>query len=136
MSMPKATPTSPYPAWIHLHNMTLDAMRIGVYSHEQGRAQRVIAHLDVQIDSTRAACSDNVAETVDYDALVRALKNVAYAKHYKLLESLADAIVRTIYTEFPLLNMRLRLEKPGAVTCADVSFSLEYPAECRAECRA
>jgi dihydroneopterin aldolase len=67
-------------------------VRCGVLPHEQSQDQPVEVDLDLVLDLSRAAQSDNLADTVDYGAVCTAAEQAASEQQFALLERLADAI--------------------------------------------
>jgi dihydroneopterin aldolase len=77
----------------------------GVLAHERERAQPFEVDLDLVVDMTKAARSDDLADTVDYSAVVARAESIVAGPHsFQLLEALADAIA----TESLALDRRLR----------------------------
>jgi dihydroneopterin aldolase len=67
-------------------------VRCGVLPHEQSQAQPVEVDLDLVLDLSRAAASDDLADTIDYGAVCTATEQAATEQQFALLERLADAI--------------------------------------------
>ena len=70
--------------------------RVGVTEQERSRAQMLLIDLEVEADLARAAETDDVADTVDYHALVRDVDRAARDGEYHLLERLARKIIGLI----------------------------------------
>ena len=70
---------------------------IGVLPEERERPQPVELDLDLEVDMTAAAASDDLADAVDYGAVVAEVERVLAAGHVELLERLAyqvaDAVI-------------------------------------------
>jgi dihydroneopterin aldolase len=67
----------------------------GVLAEEQARPQPFEIDVDLDVDLASAAASDDLAETVDYGAVVdRLVAVVAEGPQRHLLESLADELCR------------------------------------------
>lgn len=67
---------------------------IGLLDEERSRRQPIEISFDVEVDLERAGASDDLADTIDYAALVAEAVHIAEAGHHDLLESLADEIGR------------------------------------------
>jgi 7,8-dihydroneopterin aldolase/epimerase/oxygenase len=88
---------------------------IGVHAHERQAPQRVLVDVELACDTTRAAANDDLAQAVDYDALVRSvLRHVAQLTP-RLLETLGEELARRLQAEFHAPWIRLRLVKPGVL---------------------
>jgi dihydroneopterin aldolase len=66
--------------------------RHGVSDEERSVAQPFELDLDVALDMARAASSDDVADTVDYQALAEGACEVVGGGSFRLLEALAEAV--------------------------------------------
>ncbi len=69
---------------------------IGVNPEEQHRAQPFEVDLDVHVDLAAAGRSDDLADTVDYGALVRAAEAVVETERHLLLERAASRIADAV----------------------------------------
>jgi dihydroneopterin aldolase len=68
----------------------------GALVGEQDQAQPFEVDLDVEADTAAAASTDELADAVDYGALVAAAAAVVTDARFALLESLAEAIARAV----------------------------------------
>ncbi|MCS1410904.1 MAG: Dihydroneopterin aldolase [Verrucomicrobia subdivision 3 bacterium] len=73
--------------------------QIGVPDKERAQPQKL--HLSVVVEHSldAAARSDDLSQTIDYDALTEQLIHFGESKEWKLLERLAHDIVRWILSE-------------------------------------
>ena len=85
--------------------------RLGVYDWEQRTPQTVWIDLELEIDARRASTTDRVDDAVDYGRLVTVVKEVAGAKPYGLMETLAEAIASTVLNAFPTPAVLVRITK-------------------------
>jgi len=69
---------------------------VGVLEHERTQPQPLDLDLDVGLDLSRAANSDDLADTVDYGALCAAAEAVVTSTSFALLEALAQRIAVTV----------------------------------------
>jgi dihydroneopterin aldolase len=88
---------------------------IGVYTWERALPRKLLVDLELGTDIRPAAASDDVADTVDYQAVAERLQAFAADARYQLLEALAEALAELLQREFGIPWLRLRLDKPGAV---------------------
>lgn len=74
--------------------IAIDQLRVlchvGVPDHERASAQPVAIDLELAVDLSRAGTTDDVADTVDYAAVVAAVEAAVTAGPVALLERLAD----------------------------------------------
>lgn len=88
---------------------------IGVFEWEREIKQTVSLDLEMAFDIGLAACSDAIADTLDYKAVSKRLIQFVERSEYQLVEALAEECARIVLTEFPVPWLRLKLSKPGAV---------------------
>lgn len=68
----------------------------GVLPEERERAQPFLLDLDAWLDAAPAGRSDDLADTVDYGAVVELVAGVVGGPPYALLEALAGAVARAV----------------------------------------
>lgn len=66
--------------------------RIGVTERERSRPQDVLIDLEITTDHSRAAASDSLTDTIDYDALITAVSELVRKSECNLLERLGSDI--------------------------------------------
>ena len=99
----------------------LRAMGIhGVLPEEQARAQPFIVDLSVNYDAAAAIESDDIAEALDYAAIVDRVKNVVERERFSLLERLAARICDQVLDAGPVTSVTVEVAKPNAPLAADV----------------
>lgn len=80
--------------------------RVGVPDLERATAQRLQLTVELEFDFSAAARSNDIADTIDYQAVAQRLLKFGDGRSWKLIEKLATDIANTIIIEF----------KPAAVT--------------------
>lgn len=96
---------------IFVEGLTLDTL-VGIYPHERNAPQPVVFTLTLACDFTGA---DAIAGTIDYGAVVAALKAFVPTRHDGLLETLAEASAAMLKQTFPQARaIELRIDKPVA----------------------
>ena len=95
---------------LHIHDLAVQC-RLGVLEWERHAPQPVWIDLELAIDAARAAQRDDVREAVDYVALVRAVKELAEGRAYRLMETLAEAVASLMLKEFRVPSVRVRVKK-------------------------
>lgn len=88
--------------------------RVGVPDAERATAQRLQLCVDMEYDFSAAARSNDIADTIDYNAVCQRLLKFGEGRSWKLIEKLATDIANTILIEF----------KPAAVTVEVKKFIL------------
>lgn len=102
---------------VFLRDMVLDA-KVGIYRHEQDRAQRIRVNVDLAVedDGARAASRaavgrDELSRVVDYEAVANAVRTIVAAGHVALVETLAERIAESCLTDPRVRLARVRVEK-------------------------
>ena len=80
---------------LELHGLRVDAI-CGVLPHERTTPQRLEVDLDVEADLRAPGASDDLADTVDYGAVVAAAERVATTLEPQLLEHLAERMAEAV----------------------------------------
>lgn len=89
--------------------------RIGIYADERDARQTVVIDLDLGFDNTQPSASGRVEDTLDYAAVVAAIKTFASDSDCDLLEQFAEACCTMLRNRFRgIRSVDLRLDKPAA----------------------
>src|SRR3546814_8008237 len=99
---------------VFIRGLQIDTI-IGVHGWERQLPRPLILNLEMGVDTRDAAASDQVRDAVDYDAVAQAVRRVAEQQQPALLETLAEKIARTLFDAYPIQNLKLAIDKPGAV---------------------
>lgn len=103
---------------IKIKNLRLKTI-IGVYEHERNEKQDIILNIHIQSDLSIAARSDNLADTLDYDALTKKIISTVESSSYRLIEALAQAVLDIIADYDEKVSAFIEIEKPNAIPLAD-----------------
>ena len=98
---------------------------IGVYEHEQGRRQPLV--VDVELD-VAAAGWRALADTVNYETILKQARAIADAGHIGLVESFAQRLAEACFAEPRVLRARVRVEKPLALAPHAAAAGVEITA--------
>ncbi len=88
------------------------AAGIGVYDHEQGRLQRLV--IDVTLEMTPAPI-ERLGDTINYETVAEAARAIAAAGHIGLVETLAERLALAMLEDARVRRCAVRIEKPGAL---------------------
>jgi dihydroneopterin aldolase/2-amino-4-hydroxy-6-hydroxymethyldihydropteridine diphosphokinase/dihydropteroate synthase len=108
---------------ITINELWCDAI-IGIYPHEREKTQSLCLTVSVDIDAQAAIAEDNIAATLDYDALANTLKDHTQSNHYQLLETLLAKLLNEIAQFDAALNAELRISKPDALAHLGATVAL------------
>ena len=116
----------------------LSVSGLSVYAHhgtleeERTLGQQFSFDLDLLTDQCRACRTDELADAVDYGAVVAVVVEVATRFRFQLIEALAEAVCLELLEEFPITRVRVRVHKPAPAQpppVAGVSVTLERTRE-------
>ncbi len=86
----------------------------GVHDHEKNTGQWFLIDLCVEVDTTQAASTDDVSQTLNYSQLIDQVADVVTGEALDLIETLAARIIQTIW-QFPgARQATVSVHKPGA----------------------
>ena len=95
---------------IFIHDLRVKT-KIGVYDWERKLPQTIRLDLEIGLPSARAFTSGELADAVDYAAVVERLKALAAANPYPLLERFAESVAQTVLSEFGAPSIKVRVAK-------------------------
>lgn len=99
---------------VFINNLIVETI-IGVYPHEKTVKQPLVFDLELEIDANIAAKSDNLKDTIDYEAFSNWLVLMTNQKKFNLLEALAEYLCQNIIQEFNIPRVKLKITKPNAI---------------------
>ena len=85
--------------------------RVGVPVEERAKPQRLLLTIEMQLDFTAAASSDDLAHTIDYDALSKRLLDFGNDREWKLIETLGVDLARMILRECAAKTVSVEVKK-------------------------
>ena len=99
---------------IFIHDLRIET-KVGVYAWERELPQTVRIDLDIALPSRRAFDTGELADAIDYSAVVSRIRAFARTNDRALLEPFAEAIASLVLTEFGARAVKLRVAKLGAL---------------------
>ena len=70
-----------------------------------------------------AGTDDDLTKSVDYGAVYRVVRQIVESTSFRLLEALAEAISHEILTEFPVLEVGIRVRKPAVQLGGPIDYA-------------
>ncbi len=99
---------------------------IGFIDWERRVKQRIQIDLELPVDCTRAARSDDVVDTLDYKSVAKRVIAFVEASEFMLVETMAHRMAMMILEEFGVEWIRIWINKPGAIRGSrDVGVAIE-----------
>lgn len=98
--------------------ITLRGMRFagrhGALPGEQLTTQPFEVDIVLDLDLSRAAASDDLADSVDYAALFDLARGIVEGRSFRLIEALAGAIADAVLAAHPVDEVEVAVRKPQA----------------------
>lgn len=101
------------------------AAKIGVHSWEKLDLQPVVIDLEMSLPSELPCHTDKLVDAINYAEVVSMLKYLATARHYELVESMAETMAHSIQHKFIIPWLKLRLSKLAPFPGAEVGIEIE-----------
>jgi dihydroneopterin aldolase len=95
---------------IRLHNMTFYGFH-GVSKAERETGRRFEVDCELEIDLSRAADSDRLADTVNYTVVYGVVEEIVQRNKFNLLETVAARIANTLLDRFTVRRVIVRVRK-------------------------
>ena len=95
------------------------ATTIGAYDHERDIIQNLMIDLELGCDARKAGASDALEDALDYDAISRRTQAFVEQTTYYLIESVAEQLSKILLDEFPIIQLKIKITKLGAIDIAD-----------------
>lgn len=99
---------------IYIHAIKVRTV-IGILPHERAMKQTLIIDCELSTDTRAAGASDDIADALNYAAICDSITAFAASTDYQLLEAFAEALAATLLEQYPAENIRLDIQKPGAL---------------------
>lgn len=100
--------------WIHLRKVKAMCV-LGVHPTERGKERPVWMDISLECDTKRAAESDQLADTLDYESIEAEVVAAAKRGRFCLVEALAENVAALCLNHPQTLAVRVVVEKPKAL---------------------
>ncbi len=98
---------------------------IGVNGWERDRLQELVVNVEMTLDGSNAAESDNIEDTADYKEIKRKIVERAEKTSFQLLERLAGFLLDIVMEDEKVRKAVVEVDKPNVLRFADsVSVTL------------
>jgi dihydroneopterin aldolase len=82
---------------------------------ERAAPQDIVVDVELRLDLGLAGRTDDLAATVDYEAVCELVDGLVRARTFRLIEAVADAVASALLARFAVTEARVRVGKPGAL---------------------
>ena len=100
--------------WIHLRRIQVSCL-LGVHPSERIRVRPVWLDVSLECDVRAAAKTDQLEDTLNYEALEAQVVGFAKKTRFRLVESLAEHVAAICLEQPRVTAVRVLVEKPGAL---------------------
>jgi dihydroneopterin aldolase len=97
---------------IFIRELTVDTV-IGVDETERQNPRSLVLDLEIELWNNVASKTDQLADTVDYGAVIEAVRESLAATRYHLLERLAESVVTLVLRRFGAKRVKVSIAKTG-----------------------
>ncbi len=94
---------------------------IGIYPEERREKQDILVNVEMHADLRKAGRSDDLADTVDYKAIKKAILKLVEESGFQLIEALAENIADIALADEKVKQVVVTIDKPGALRFAKSS---------------
>jgi dihydroneopterin aldolase len=98
---------------------------IGVHAWEKNTPRDLFITLEIEFDGTKAAKSDSIADTPNYDDISKILTQETEKSRFELIEKLAVHLLYKIMEDERISYAKIEISKPGAVPAAETVSVIE-----------
>lgn len=84
----------------------------GAYAEENKLGQRFYVDLELMLDLSASAETDDLNRTVDYAKVYEAVRELVEGRTYRLIETLAESIAQALLSAFPVEEVWVCVTKP------------------------
>ncbi len=92
---------------------------IGINDWEREQEQDIVINAGIVFDGRAAADSDEIADTIDYKSLTKAMIAHVEGSSWNLLEKLATRLLEIALADPRVESAWVEVDKPGALRFAD-----------------
>lgn len=96
---------------IRINNMIFYAHH-GYYKAERELGQRFEMDVELHTDFSKAMQSDDLNDTINFEDVFEVIEKVFSQTKFALLETVSGKIIETIFENFPVSAVRLKIRKP------------------------
>ena len=100
---------------------------LGILPHEREGPQQLLIDLEIELNPHMPDPDEDVEKILNYDDIRTRIIELAQARHYNLLESLARELLGVFADEADVLHVRLSVQKPDVYAdAAAIGYEIDY----------
>lgn len=98
---------------------------VGVFEIEKRYEQRVVVSIELEVTDGYDGVSDRLDDVYDYGGAVKTIQRIVEARHFQLIETLAERIAEGLLEDARVESAIIRVEKPDIVpACRSVGIEI------------
>lgn len=109
---------------IQIKNLFVETI-IGVHAHEKLAPRPLYITLEIEFDGLKAARTDDIADTPDYDKIAALLVAETEKSRFELIEKLAVHLLYKVMTDERITHAKIEISKPKAIAAAETVCVIE-----------
>lgn len=113
---------------VYIKGLVIQAKH-GVNPSEKEHAQRFIFNVELTVADNRAGTSDDLADTINYSEVKKAIIDIAQSNSFNLIEKLAQAVADRILADGRVKKVIVSIDKPDVWDNGTPGIRLEVPAD-------
>jgi dihydroneopterin aldolase len=94
----------------------------GYHAAEKELGQRFELDVDLWVNIDAAGASDDLVDAVNYELVYSLVEKTVREDRFSLLEALATDLVESIFEEFEVEGVAVRVRKPSIPNCPNVGY--------------
>ena len=94
----------------------------GYHEAEKELGQRFEVDVDMYLEIEVPAETDKLSDAVNYENVYEMIEGIVQEDHFSLLEALATDIADSLYEEFELQGVVVRVRKPSVPYCPNLEY--------------
>ncbi len=112
---------------VFIKDLTIE-MSAGIYDFEKQAKQRVIINVTMDVACNYGKPLKSINEVISYEDIVNDIIETSSAKHYDLLEELAELIATKCLKQEKVKTVNITIEKPDIIKdTASVGIEITRP---------
>ena len=94
----------------------------GYHAAEQELGQRFEVDVDLWVDIETPGQTDNLDDAVNYEQVYQVVEKTVREDRFSLVEALATDLVESIYEQFEIEGVTIRVRKPSIPHCPNIGY--------------
>lgn len=99
--------------FIFIEELRVEA-QVGIYPREKATCQMLELNMTFGVPDA-AAERDDIADTIDYAVVIARIREELSIRHFNLIETLGEFVVKLLFEEFGAPWVRIRIAKMGVM---------------------